>query len=82
MLYHPDHDPVPRRLHPKQSDFMAHGTSDRCRVAGHQSVVAVHRATPRSVEFASREKSGRQRRSRPVFVPQPVEWVTLPLVVR
>ena len=26
----PNHDPVPRRLYLKQSDFMAHGTSDRC----------------------------------------------------
>ena len=26
----PDHDPFPRRLYLKQSDFMAHGTSDRC----------------------------------------------------
>ena len=26
----PDHDPFPRRLFLKQSDFMAHGTSDRC----------------------------------------------------
>ena len=26
----PNHDPVPRRLDLKQSDFMAHGTSDRC----------------------------------------------------
>ena len=26
----PVHDPVPRRLYPKQRDFMAHGTSDHC----------------------------------------------------
>ena len=26
----PNRDPVPRRLYLKQSDFMAHGTSDRC----------------------------------------------------
>ena len=26
----PNHDPVPRRLSPKQGDFKAHGTSDRC----------------------------------------------------
>ena len=26
----PDHDSVPRRLYLEQSDFMAHGTSDRC----------------------------------------------------
>ena len=26
----PNRDPVPRRLYFKQSDFVAHGTSDRC----------------------------------------------------
>ena len=46
-------------LYLKQSDFMAHGTSDRS--------PAVHRATPRHVEFVSRENSGRQRKGKPVF---------------
>ena len=35
------------------------------RVAEHQSVVAVHRATPRNVEFVSRENSGRQTKGKP-----------------
>ena len=30
LLPDPSDDPVPRRLYLKQSDFMAHGTSDRC----------------------------------------------------
>ena len=63
----PDHDPVPRRLYPKQRDFMAHGTSDRC-PGCRASVVAVHRATPRNVEFALKENSGSQSR-KPVFAP-------------
>ena len=67
----PNRDPVPRRPYLKQSDFMAHVTSDR------KSVVAVHKDIPRNVEFAWREKSGRQRRRKLVFVPQQVEWVVL-----
>ena len=30
LMPDPNRDPVPRRLYLKQSDFMAHGTSDRC----------------------------------------------------
>ena len=41
-------------------------------------MVAVHRATPKNVEFALKENSGRQRRRKPVIAPQPVEWVMLP----
>ena len=48
------------------------------RVAEHWSVVVVHIATPRNVEFVSREKSGRQKRGKPVFVPQPADSVMLP----
>ena len=47
------------------------------RVAERKSLVAVHRATPRNVEFVSSENSERQRKGKPVFVPQPVEWVML-----
>ena len=74
----PNHDPVPRRLYLKQSDFMAHGTSDRCPRCRALISVVVHKATPRNVEFVSREKSGRQRKGKLVFVLQPVEWVMLP----
>ena len=51
-------------------------------VAEHQSVVVVHRAISRNVEFVSREKSGRQKTGKPVFVLQPAEWVMLPQDVR
>ena len=69
----PNRDPVPTRLYLKQSDIMAHGTSDRC--PGCRALVsgAVHRATPRNVEFVSRENSGRQRKGK-----QPFERVMLP----
>ena len=40
-------------------------------------MVAVHRA-PKNVEFALKQNSGRQRSEKPVFAPQPVEWVMLP----
>ena len=38
----PIRDPVPRKLHLKQSDFTAHGTSDRC--PGCRAVVSGGRA--------------------------------------
>ena len=37
--------------------------------------MAVHRATPKNVEFALKENSRRQRMEKPVFALQPVEWV-------
>ena len=74
----PNRDPVPRRLHLKQSDFMAHGTSDRCQ--GCRALVSGGRAQGHTEECRIRvkENSGRQRKGKPVFVPQPVEWVMLP----
>ena len=71
-------DPVSRRLYLKRRDFMAHGPSDRC--LGCRASVSGGRAQgyTENVEFVSRENSGRQRKGKPVFVPQPVEWVMLP----
>ena len=42
-------------------------------IAARLAELAVHKATPKNVEFALEEKSGRQRREKRVFVPQPVE---------
>ena len=44
----PNRDPVPRRLYLKQSDFMAHGTSDRC--PSRRTVVSGGRAQGRTEE--------------------------------
>ena len=71
----PDHDPVPRRLYLKQRDFRHMGRRITARVADHWSVVAVHKATLRNVDFALKE-------SLPVFALQPVLWVMLPRGVR
>ena len=38
-------------------------------------MVAVHKVTPKNVEFAFKENSRRQRMEKPVFALQPVEWV-------
>ena len=73
---------TPRKLYLQQRDFMAHGTSDHCPVAEHWSVVAVHKATLRSVEFALKESSGKRTTRKPVFALQPVGWVMLPRGVR
>ena len=76
----PNHDAVPRRLYLKQSDFIAHGTSDRC--PGCRALISGGRVqgqvTPKNVEFVLREKSGRRRKGKRVFVLQPVDWVMLP----
>ena len=52
------------------------------RVAGHWSVVVVHKVTLRNVEFALKESPGKRRKGRLVFVLQPVEWVMPPRGVR
>ena len=74
MLSRPDpnRDPVPRRLYLKQND------RSLSRLQSISQLVAVQKVTPKNVEFASREISRKQRKRKPVFVQQPVEWVMLP----
>ena len=72
----PDHDPVPRRLYLKQR---FPGAWDVGSLPGLQSTNQWPcTGPPKNVEFALKEKSGRQRKGKPVFAPQPVEWVMLP----
>ena len=40
-------------------------------------MVAVHKATPKNVEFVLKENSERRRKGKPVFAQRPVEWVIL-----
>ena len=74
----PNHDPVPRRLHHKQSDFMAHGTSDRC--PGCRAEISGGRAQGHTDECRIRVEGEirKTEEGKLVFVPQPVEWVMLP----
>ena len=57
---------------------MSHGTSDRCPGCRALMSGGCAKATPKDVEFALKENSGRQRRGKPVFAPQRVEWVMFP----
>ena len=58
----PNHDPVPRRLYLKRSEFMTRNVGSLLGLQCIKSVVVAHRVTPRNVEIVSRENSGRQRR--------------------
>ena len=51
----PDHEPLPRRLYLRQSDFWRTGRGITALVAGRLSVVVLHRDTLRSVEVVSRK---------------------------
>ena len=62
----------------RETYFMAHGTSDHCPgCREHWLVVVVHKVTLRSVEFASKESSGKRRKGKPVFMLQPLEFAML-----
>ena len=48
----PDHEPLPRRLYLRQSDFWRTGRGTTALVARRLSVVVLHRDTPRNVEVS------------------------------
>ena len=56
----PNRDPVPRRLYLKQSDIMAHGTSDRC--PGCTALVSGGRAQGHTEECGIRVEGERRKR--------------------
>ena len=74
----PNHDPVPRRLYLKQSDFMAHGTSDRS--PGCRALISGGRAQGHTEECRIRVEGEirKTEEGKVVSVLQPVEWVMLP----